>query len=223
MLPMLDSRLVTVAMGYTKRKDGKWIFRWTEHGIRKTKYIGDETALRKWKKKQEAKPGEAHVAHNSGNNEWHTPPEFIAAARKVMGAIDLDPASSNLANRMVGAAAYFTAEADGLKHPWSGKVWLNPPYAVELIGKFCAKLLQHIDHKEVTEAIVLVNNATETNWFQRMLVESKAVCFVRQRVRFLDTEGNPGAPLQGQAILYMGTNKEAFARAFVQFGVILYG
>jgi predicted transcriptional regulator len=39
----------------------------------------------------------------SDQNDWRTPRKFLDAAREVMGAIDLDPASSAEANGTVGA------------------------------------------------------------------------------------------------------------------------
>jgi hypothetical protein len=181
-----------------------------------------EIVQQKLKQPEGAK--QSHVAHNSGNNEWYTPPEYIVAACRVMGGIDLDPASSPIANRIVGASQYFTAEDDGLAQPWAGRVWMNPPYAAELVGKFTEKMAKHFLDGDVSEAIVLVNNATETNWFQTLLVCASAVCFVKQRVKFLDPEGNPrGAPLQGQALLYLGRNPDTFAEQFTSFGVVLYG
>lgn len=167
--------------------------------------------------------GKPHVAQNNGENEWYTPPEYIEAATAVMGTIDLDPASTIVGNRIVKAKVYFTAEDDGLSKPWLGTVWLNPPYAQPLIQEFSSKLLVELKEAHCTQACVLVNNATETEWFQFLLDYAGAVCFPGGRVRFLDANGEPGAPLQGQAILYFGLNISEFGYIFSRFGKVLYG
>lgn len=159
-----------------------------------------------------------HVSNNSGENEWYTPSEYILCAHNVMGRIDLDPASSEIANQTVGASRYYTKKDDGLSKFWAGKVWMNPPYASDLISSFIVKYAEHIRNGDISEGIVLVNNATETNWFNELISVSNAVVFPKGRVRFLDPQGNLGAPLQGQVVVYYGKNTEKFLDEFGKFG-----
>jgi hypothetical protein len=44
----------------------------------------------------------------SDQNDWRTPRKFLDAAREVLGAIDLDPASGPEANETVKAAKFYT-------------------------------------------------------------------------------------------------------------------
>ena len=162
-----------------------------------------------------------HVAHNSGQNEWYTPAEWIALARNVMGSIDCDPASSEIANETVKAARFYTAEDDGRDKPWGARVWMNPPYAQPLIAEFCEQMASRVESGEVVEAIVLVNNGTETAWFQRLLSQASAVCFPKSRIRFFSPDGMQGAPLQGQAVVYFGPHPEAFIAAAKAHGACL--
>jgi ParB family chromosome partitioning protein len=163
-----------------------------------------------------------HVGYNSGDNEWYTPPDLIEAARKVMGGIDLDPASSVIANKTVKAKKIYTAEDDGLSHKWSGRVWMNPPYAQPLITQFSVMAVGEFRAGRITQACILVNNATETEWFQTIMTEAAAICFLKGRVKYLDPEGNPsGAPLQGQAVLYLGEKVKEFQMEFEGKGQVM--
>ena len=165
-----------------------------------------------------------HVSNNSGNNEWYTPERYIELARAVLGEIDLDPASCAFANETVRAARYFSEENDGLCQEWSGRVWMNPPYSADLVGKFTRKFVDEYDAGRISEGIVLVNNATETSWFAYMTDAASAVVFTRGRIRYVSPERESLAPLQGQAFLYFGDNAERFIEVFscVGWGAIIY-
>lgn len=161
-----------------------------------------------------------HVSFNSGDNEWYTPQEIIERVRKVLGHIDLDPASHEEANGVIQADTFFSAEDDGLSQPWAGRIWMNPPYASELIGKFIDKLVEHVNKNDVTEACVLVNNATETRWFQSLMSVASAVCFPAGRIKFWHPR-KVATPLQGQALVYVGAHREKFATEFMQIGTAM--
>lgn len=163
-----------------------------------------------------------HVANNSGNNEWYTPRVFIDKARSVMGGIDLDPASSEQANRVVGAKKIYTASDDGLTQVWFGNVWLNPPYAQPLVSQFSQKLAADYRTNKVFQACLLVNNATETKWFQEVGRVADAICFPLGRIKYLDESLEAkNQPLQGQACLYFGENTDEFSAEFGELGLVV--
>jgi len=173
---------------------------------------------------EDIKKAKSHVVHNSGENEWYTPLQFLDAVREVLGTIDLDPASCELAQKNVKATKFYDSEADGLSKTWKGKVYMNPPYSKDLCFKFATKLLDSLNDGNVTAAIVLVNNATETVWAQSLLDDAAGVCFPGGRIKFLDKTGKPAnTPLQGQMFVYFGGEVEKFRRVFQGFGTVLLG
>lgn len=162
------------------------------------------------------------VLRNTGNNEWFTPGYIVDAAREVMGSIDVDPASCETANtRHVHADTFYSEDDDGLLNDWLGNVWMNPPYSAGLLPKFIEKLDSQISVGNVTQATILVNNATETRWCQKIFKMSDAACFLRGRVQFYRHDGTTGPPLQGQVVFYVGGNQHRFAEVFSPLGEVL--
>lgn len=164
---------------------------------------------------------ENHRAKGTGDNEWFTPAQYVAAARKVMGAIDLDPATHPVAQEAIQATEFFTREDDALSREWHGRVWLNPPYAQPLIGQFIDKLVSEIEAGRVKQAVLLTHNYTDTAWFHAAQAHAALICFTRGRIKFLDPDGEDCAPTQGQAFFYYGPRIDRFRREFVPFGFVM--
>ena len=62
-------------------------------------------------------------------------------------------------------------------------MWLNLPYSD--MRRFADKIAE----QEFEQAIVLVNNATETRWFRRLIDIASAAVFPTGRIRFNTPNG----------------------------------
>ncbi len=164
------------------------------------------------------------AAGPSGPDDWFTPAAIADAARKVLGTIDVDPASCEAANEVIRAEKFYTVEDDGLAQDWSGTVWINPPYGRGVFEQFASKLLDCIDSGSVADAILLSNSITETAIGQRLLRRADATCFPAGRVPFWnpDRGSNPergcGSPKQSQVFFYFGHDPRRFAEIFRDIG-----
>ena len=163
--------------------------------------------------------GTVRGTEGTGEFERYTPSLYIEAAREVLGQIDLDPATSKYAQRTVKAKACFTADDDGLEREWHGRVWLNPPYHRELAPRFIDKLIAELAEGRVSEAIVLTNNSTDTEWFRSAADVCAAICFTTGRIHFEVPNGEPVMPTQGQAFFYFGRGIRKFVGVFQTIGL----
>lgn len=149
--------------------------------------------------------------------EWYTPPDIIERARSVLGTIDLDPASSDVAQRWIQATTYYTAES--LHAPWSGRVWLNPPF--DDTPTWVDRLEQVYEAGSVIEAVLLVNSAPGYIWWED-LWRRRPVCMLRERLYFYRTDGTPdGQAKKGTTIAYYGEDIRLFVEVFGELGRII--
>lgn len=161
--------------------------------------------------------------YESKTVEWWTPRKYIDLAVDVMGGIDLDPASNEGANGIIGAPVFY--DADGDLKPWYGRVWLNPPYGKQT-KLFVNKLLSDYQLGLVSEAIVLLNVLTlDRGWFKPLF--QYPICFHYGRVKFTSPDVISGkiksvsTPPTGSLFAYLGPNEKRFTEIFTSIGAVL--
>jgi len=151
---------------------------------------------------------------------WYTPSPVIEAAHRVLGEIDLDPASDEEANQTVRATRFFTVEDDGLAQPWHGRIWLNPPYGGQS-GPFVRKLIDEYEVGHVHAAILCVNgHSFDHVWFRPLW--DYPICFTDHRPAFRNPRRRPSdRPNMGAVFVYLGPHPILFAEEFSRFGAVL--
>jgi len=159
------------------------------------------------------------------SDSWFTPKKYIDLVNKSIGSIDLDPFSSQQANEVIRAKRFFDENTDAFKQTWfekGGTVFMNPPYSRQLINAAVDLFIKNWQQGAITEGIVLVNNATETKWFQQLLRESSAICLVSKRIAFENRDGkHVSGNTRGQAFLYFGKKVGNFKKTFSPVGTVL--
>lgn len=164
------------------------------------------------------------INQTSGDVEYYTPQPIIEAARKTLGYIQLDPASSRAANERVKAVLFFTDQTDGLARYWGtpsspSTVWLNHPFSRKTNARWVNHLIEEYTSRRVSAACCITFAATSEAWFQPLLHFPQ--CFLCPRVNYVLPDGSVKKGVtKGSVVTYLGPDWPAFCAAFSGFGVI---
>jgi hypothetical protein len=171
------------------------------------------------------------VLTSSESNEWYTPLEIISLVKEVLGEIDLDPASSEIANKTVAAKNYFNSQ--GLENIWWGNVFVNPPYGTGgLQGKFLTKALTEYIEGNVSQIIVLTKAVPGYVWYDSMFhrLWLGDICITYDRISFYKpewvSEGKIIYPKDSKSktastFWYLGSNPVLFEEVFSRLGMVI--
>lgn len=147
-----------------------------------------------------------HEPSIGASDEWYTPPAIFDA----LGLrFDLDPCSPG-PTHWVPARQVFTKADDGLTQPWSGLVFMNPPFGgrnghVPWLRKFLAH----------GNGIAIVRAYTSAGWFHTWAVDADAMLFPRGKTKFIRPDGSVGrAPGHGVVLLAKGGGSNRRAAFF---------
>ena len=167
--------------------------------------------------------------HSKKEVRWGTPIDIIERARRVMGSIDLDPCSSNAFNEVVRADKIYSLDdrgEDGLKLPWTGNVFVNPPGG--LVKEFWRKTLQEdrtcnswpaVSWNQLIwigfslEQLAILANE---NWHPMDF----SICILRKRLSFNRFDGYKGSPTHSNYIAGLKVDHTNFKREFRDLGRI---
>jgi ParB family chromosome partitioning protein len=134
-----------------------------------------------------------------------------------MGGIDLDPATCPAAQATINATKWYTKREDGLRQPWQGRVWLNPPYST-LAPKFVARFAEHYAAGAVSQGVLLLGtHHLTTQWFGALAPLRPVACLPSTRLQFSDSTERPA---HGSIILGIGVKIPRFIEEFAPLGTI---
>lgn len=137
------------------------------------------------------------VQRTTADPTWRTPSHLFAELDAEFH-FTLDPAAS----RPIRPGIQWFSEADqGLWQPWSGRVFVNPPYG-RAIADWMRKISLERDRCEVI--VALVPSRTDSAWWHDHAMPADEIRFIRGRLRFegVDAPAGHNAPFPSALLVY---------------------
>jgi hypothetical protein len=118
-----------------------------------------------------------HHSPKSATTEWLTPPGVIERLGGWL-SFDLDPCGQAEPPYPIARRRYCKAD-NGLAQRWHGRVFVNPPYDAQDVGKWMGRLADH------GTGTALIFARTETSSFMRYVWKrATALLFIAGRINF---------------------------------------
>lgn len=131
---------------------------------------------------------------SSNTDLWPTPQRFFDQLDTEF-RFTLDPCAT-AENRK--CKNFFTAEEDGLKQEWNGKVFMNPPYG-RAIKEWVRKAYEEAISGRAEVVVCLLPARTDTAWWHEFVIKGE-VRFIRGRLKFGD--GTNSAPFPSAVAIF---------------------
>ena len=155
----------------------------------------------------------------TGDNEWYTPDESAPSARSWGRLIWMPALCAGAGDRQ--ARTYYTLDDDGLRHPWHGKIYLNPPYTRTRLPRSSPNCFRNSTPGIPPTRSWWSTIGRRAIGSSRWPHEPRAICFPDGKIPFVHATKNGLHPCSGQAICYFGPQVDRFAAIFVELGVIM--
>jgi hypothetical protein len=174
------------------------------------KHLDYEKGKRKHVSAEDPHSVDMGLFYSSEHEEHYTPADIIELVIACFGGeIDLDPCS-NTGTPNVPAKVTYAREQDGLKQPWFGRVFVNPPYGNSVPLWVDKAITEYLEGR--TDAIILLLAARpDTLWFHDL--RNFPICFLRGRLRFL---GNPDPAPFPSALFWISDQSPAVFAATLE-------
>ena len=117
------------------------------------------------------------VHFTSNTDEWETPQDTFDRLNKEYGPFTLDVCADKTNFKCM---AYYDKEQDGLRQPWSGVCWMNPPYG-RTIKAWMKKAYE--ESLKGSKVVCLVPSRTDTAWWHDYAMKGE-ITFIRGRLKF---------------------------------------
>jgi transcriptional regulator with XRE-family HTH domain len=149
----------------------------------------------------DVRPFSTHAANSTGNNLWETPADLAEALSQAVGGFDMDPCAATADRRgaRMKAKILLTEADDGLSVPWTGKVFVNPPYG-RGISNWIGKCFE--ESQRGCAVVGLIPARPDSSHWHRFVANFADIFMIRGRLKFGD--GANSAPFPSCIVVWGG-------------------